>query len=395
MLNSEYAEDLFVKFYYLVALQKFPVQGQDFSPICSFYEKISSGEALTKNQANFLVKLLEKYKNISATHGLDYRSNLSELKFKNDFRVLDLSKKVYVENRNGKLEICLKFPYQLKDVFEKEINVNLPTSERVSHWDPQDKVRRLSLYDFNLIAIYEFAVRHNFEIDDTFMNVVSEIEEIWQNADDVSPFSDIDVDKVVLRNASDETLEWWENNKSGIVSQDLLLAKSMGFFYHGKALTYTEKISSHLENMFWIKTNEEFFKLANCFTDKIVIVLDRTSKTLSWLQAFVSAADKFPKLRNEIRVCFRDNKDSTSGLNDWIKSAGVGGKVEDGKILIFESKPAKWLFKQQENVIMLVTNNIYPPTNNLARDWFHSHPCVVYLGDTRPTETKGHRIVEL
>lgn len=395
MLNSEYAEDLFVKFYFLVATQKFSVQGQDFSPICSFYEKISSNESLTKNQANFLVKLLEKYKNICATNGLDYRANLSDLKFKNEFRVLDLSKKVYVENRNGKLEICLKFPYQLKDVFDKEINVNLPNSERVSHWDPQDKVRRLSLYDFNLIAIYEFAVRHNFEIDDTFMNVVSEIEEIWQNADEVSRYSDIEVDKVVLRNANNETLEWWENNKSGIVSQDLLLAKSMGFFYHGKPLTYTEKMSSHLENMFWIKTNEEFFKLTNCFTDKIVIILDRTSKTLPWLQEFVAAADKFSKLRNEIRVCFRDNKDSTSGLNGWIKSAGVGGKVEDGKILIFESKPAKWLFKQQENVIMLVTNNIYPPTNNLARDWFHSHPCVVYLGDTRPTETKGHRIVEL
>ena len=395
MLKSDFAEDLFVDFFKLVCSQKFPVQGQDFSPISSFYEKITADEELTKNQANFLVKLLEKYKNISATHGLDYRHILPDIKFRKGFRVLDLSKKIFVENRDGKLEICLKFPYQLKDTFDKEINVNLENSHRVSHWDTEAKVRRLSLYDFNLIAIYEFAVKHNFEIDDSFMNVLAEIEEIWQNSDDVSPRSEIEENTIVLKNSTEETQQWWEQNKTSDLSQDLLLAKSMGFLFKEKPRNLVQKMASLSENSFWLKTNDDFFNLINSFTQKIVIILDRTTKTLPWLQNFVSDAEKNGVNRNQIRVCFRDNKDSKTGLNTWIKDAGVGGKVEDGKILIFESKPAKWLFKQNENVIMLVTNNIYPPTNNMARDWFHCHPCVIYLGDTRPTETKGHRIVEL
>ena len=67
MLPSEFAEDLFVEFYNLVAQQKISIQGQDFSPISSFHEKIINGNELTKNQANFLIKLLEKYKEILFT----------------------------------------------------------------------------------------------------------------------------------------------------------------------------------------------------------------------------------------------------------------------------------------------------------------------------------------
>ena len=53
------------------------------------------------------------------------------------------------------------------------------------------------------------------------------------------------------------------------------------------------------------------------------------------------------------------------------------------------------MFKDSIDVKMLVTNNIYPPTNTMTKDWFNSHPCVVYLGDTKPTEQRGQKIVEL
>lgn len=395
MSSSDYAEDLFVRFYKFVAQQKISIQGQDFSPISSFYEKIITNQELTKNQANFLLKLLDKYKNISANAGLDYRALLNDLKWRTSFRVLDLTKKIYVELQQGKLEICLKFPYQLKKEFDEEINDNRTVSNNVSYWDSEDKVRRLNLYDFNLIALYEFAVKHNFEIDDSFMSVLADIEEIWQNSEDVVPRSEIAHSGILLKNVPPETLEWWENHKSNIISQDLLLAKSMGILYSEKPKNLVEKIANSQQNNFWIKSNQDFFNLIKPLTKKIVIILDRTSHTIQWLQQFVVDAEKFSISRNEIKVCFRDNKESNSGLNEWIKAAGVGGKIEEGKILIFESKPAKWLFKQNDDVIILVTNNIYPPTNTLAKDWFQSHPCVIYLGDTKPTEAKGQKIVEL
>ena len=394
MLPSEFAEDIFVEFYNLVAQQKISIQGQDFSPISSFHEKIINSGELTKNQANFLIKLLEKYKTISAMAGLDYGSKLADLKWHRPFRVLDLSKRIYVELRENKLEICLKFPYQLKKEFEDEIE-RRETLHPHSSWDPDDKVRRLDFYHYNLIALYEFVCKHNFEIDDTFMNVLSDVEEIWQNSEDAIPSSEFGTYGVQLKNASNETVEWWQSNKAGSISKDLLLAKSMGFLYQEKPRNLVEKIAASQENSFWMKTNQEFFQLAKSCPGKICVLLDRSSATLPWLQNFVADAEKSGVSREEIKVCFRDNKDSTTGLNDWIKIAGVGGKVETGRILIFESKPAKWLFKESNDVTLVVTNNIFPPTNIMARDWFMCHPCVIYLGDTRPTETKGQKIVEL
>ena len=123
MLSSEFAEDIFTEFYDQVSQQKISIQGQDFSPISSFHEKIINGSELTKNQANFLIKLLEKYKTMSAMAGFDYRSQLENIKWRRGFRVLDLSKKIYIELREKKLEICLKFPYQLKKEFEDEIDI--------------------------------------------------------------------------------------------------------------------------------------------------------------------------------------------------------------------------------------------------------------------------------
>ena len=394
MLSSEFAEDIFVEFYKLVVQQKISIQGQDFSPISSFHEKIINNGELTKNQANFLIKLLEKYKAVSAVAGLDYRNQLNNIKWKKLFRVLDLSKKIYVELREGRLEICLKFPYQLKKEFEDDIE-RRDTLHTHSFWDPDDKVRRLDLYHYNLITLYEFACKHNFEIDDTFMNVLSDVEEIWQNSEDAIPRCEIGLEGVQLKNASDDTIEWWQNNKTNSITKNLLLAKSMGFLYQEKPRNLVEKIATSQENSFWIKTNQEFFALAKSFSGKICVLLDRSSSTLPWLQNFVADADKNEVSREEIKVCFRDNKDSDSGLNEWVKHAGVGGKVETGRILIFESKPAKWLFKEGNDVTLLVTNNIFPPTNTMARDWFMSHPCVVYLGATKPTEAKGQKIVEL
>jgi hypothetical protein len=227
------------------------------------------------------------------------------------------------------------------------------------------------------------------------MNVLSDVEEIWQNSEDAIPSSEYGTYGVQLKNASDETVEWWQSNKAGSISKDLLLAKSMGFLYQEKPRNLVEKIAANQENSFWMKTNQEFFQLAKSCPGKICVLLDRSSATLPWLQSFVADAEKSGVDREEIKVCFRDNKESTTGLNDWIKIAGVGGKVETGRILIFESKPAKWLFKADNDVTLLVTNNIFPPTNTMARDWFMCHPCVIYLGDTRPTETKGQKIVEL
>jgi hypothetical protein len=395
MLKSVFAEDIFSSFTDLVVTGVISVQTQDHAPIISFYTRIYNGDSLTKNQANYILKILEKYKYVSAVAGLDYQTNLATVQWRQPFRILDLSKSIYVEkSETGRIEVCLKFPFQLKTEFDSEIDSGSLLSKS-SRWDPEEKVRRLDVYGFNLISLYEFAIKHNFEIDESFMSVLADVEEIWQNADDVLPYSIAVNNSVFLNNATTDAEEFWNNKAIGSYHNNLLLAKSMGYRLRKIPENLVEKIAVATENSFWVKDADQFFSIYKEISGRVCVILDRTSNTLQWLQSFVASADKNLVSREEIKVCFRDSKDNTTGLNDWIKLAGVGGKVETGRILIFESKPAKWLFKDPQDVTILVTNNLYPPTNTMAKDWFQSHPCIIYLGDIRPSEQRGQKIVEL
>jgi hypothetical protein len=363
------------------------------SAASSFYSVILQGKELTQNQANFILKLLAKYRVLMLKSSFDYQHVLDNPQWKTPFRILDLSKKIFVEKEsNGSIWVCVKFPYQLKREFDDEFE---DKQHLMSSWDPERKLRQLSVYDANLVQLYEFALKHNFEIDDTFMIALAEVEEIWQNQEEVLPFSSVVANWVVLGNSSTETDDWFKTHSSGLIDNDLLLAKSMGYLYSSKPRTMIEKIAASDSNSFWIKNNADFLSLCNSITGRVCIVLDRTSNTLDWLTQFINDADAAGIDRNEIKVCFRDSKEQNTGINEWIKANGVGGKVETGRILIFEFKPAKWLFKEQESVKLLVSNNLYPSTNQLTKDWVGSHPCVIYLGDIKPSEQRGQKIVEL
>ena len=393
MLSSDFVEDTFIKFYDLVMLDEVPLQAQDLSAASSFYSVILQGKELTQNQANFILKLLAKYRVLMLKSSFDYQHVLDNPQWKTPFRILDLSKKIFVEKEsNGSIWVCVKFPYQLKREFDDEFE---DKQHLMSSWDPERKLRQLSVYDANLVQLYEFALKHNFEIDDTFMIALAEVEEIWQNQEEVLPFSSVVANWVVLGNSSTETDDWFKSHSSGLIENDLLLAKSMGYHYSSKPHTMIEKIAASDSNSFWIKNNADFLSLCNSITGRVCIVLDRTSNTLDWLTQFITDADAAGIDRNEIKVCFRDSKEQNTGINEWIKANGVGGKVETGRILIFEFKPAKWLFKEQESVKLLVSNNLYPSTNQLTKDWVGSHPCVIYLGDIKPSEQRGQKIVEL
>ena len=391
MLSSpRYIEDIFSDFYH-ASIFNVSIQHQDQSASQSFYACIMDNKPLTQNQANFLLKILDKYKIVMARHGLDYQEDIKNPKWKSPFRIIDLSKTIWVEKDENNIPIvCMKFPYQIKSAFEQEFRdlVN-------GTWDHEKKMRRVSIYKCNLIQLHDFAVKHNFEIDDTLLIALGEVEEIWSAPEEILPSSSLIADWVCLFNSSQDTDDWWKKHFSGNYEKDLMLAKSMGYLYDGRPFTMVEKIASSPSNAFWIKANDDLLTLHQQVGGKMCIVLDRVSDTIDWLKKFAEDVDRAGINRDRVKVCFRAEKASKSNINEWIKTNGFGGKVEDGDILIFEQKPAKWLFKEQESVTLLVTNNIYPPTSMIAKDWFNTHPCTIYLGDIKPSEQKGQPIVEL
>lgn len=392
MLLSNFIEDVFLEFYYFVSNQPVSIQRQDSAPIESFFNVLIINGQLTEAQAGYILKILHKYKNISAIHGFDYSSKLQNPQWKNSFRVLDVEKRVYVEtDKNGATQVCLKFPYHLKKAFEDTLHQVKVSSV----WDADDKVRKINLYNCNLIQVGEFVHHHGFEIDDSFLLVLGQVEEIWANQSKISPRSIISNNAVELVNASDDAMTYWNNNKLGKIENDLILAKSMGFLLDKKPENAIERIASTKPTQYWVKDNQQLLDLCNQVDGKICIVLDRVANTSNWLTEFSNSINSSGIDRNLVKVCFRAEKNDSTQLNELIKEFGFGGNVSEGKFLIFNHKPAKWLFKETQSVKILVSNNLYPSTNALTRDWFNSHPLVVYVGNIKPSEQRNNNIVEL
>lgn len=395
MLSSNFIEDIYVEFFeQIVSNNDSKMFGYDFNPAFSFYQLLLNGRPPTQAQADYIIRILAKYLHLAKSQNFDYSAALSTPSWKNQFRVIDQSKQIHIEkDEHGIPVVCLKFPYQFKKEFDETVdNADLVYA---SHWDSERKLRILPVYDFNLVQIHEFVKKHNFEIDNSFLAALSEIEEIWLQEDNVIPSCEIVNGKVVIKNVSEETLAWWHEHTNGIVENDLLVAKHMRLTFVGDATTLLEKIVSSLATNFWIKDIPQFLDLCDKIQGRVVLVLDRAYDNQSWVREFISQVDATDFDKSDIKVCFRSKRDVETGFNEWIKAQGLGGAVDTGKILIFDNKPAKWLFRDNNDVKLLVTNNLFLHSQAITRDWFKSHACVIHLGNIKPTLIKDRDIVEL
>jgi len=394
MSKLSFVEDIFLAFYSLMSSGVMLVQSSDQSAIASFYNVIRNNQQFTENQASFLLKILTKYKVQILAQGIDCSNQLKNPVWKNTFRVLDLSKKIFVEIDEESIAwVCCKFPYQLKDSFENEIVKKDP----LVRWDSDRKIKKILLHTVNLIALNEFVLKNNFEIDKSFQDVVSEVEEIWNRQSEIEKYS-IEIDgQVYLVNADTDAESYWNDNKQGALEHDLFLASCMKYPLHTEkqSVTLLEKISKSKNNIFWIQNLSNFFEIYKSVSGNVCVLVDRTVDSLEYLQNFVRHSDLFGIPRSDIKVCFRDSSQSDSQLNGWIKENDLGGKVQEGKIFIFNHKPAKWLFKNNISVKIIVTNNLYPDTVVSVREWIRSHPCVFYVGNIKPSLQKEINIVDL
>lgn len=392
-----YYEDIFTKFYESISTHPSVWTHTDGSGATSFYSLIIAGKQLTFKQGQYLLRILEKYKQISKQAGYDYADSLKTATWKAVFREIDMSKKLScIKDDEGILWICFKFPYQTKEIFEKEFEKDL-RKPNVSKWDNDLKVRLLSFNDFNIIRIHAFATEHQIDIDESFMFAMSEVEQVWQTYNDISPYCKIIDEKVVLVNANESAQEYWNSHATGNLVNDLITAKHMGFKlelgHHPKSVI--EQIASTTDSNFYITDHVEVFNIYKEITGKVAVLLDRNQESIEWIKAFVKNANDNGIPNSEIRICFRSNNNELPNINQWIKDQGLGGPVDGGKLFVFQHQPPKWLFSSDEHVKLIVTNFVHPAPSSRTQDWMTSHPCVLYMDKVKASTLRNQHIVNL
>jgi hypothetical protein len=228
------------------------------------------------------------------------------------------------------------------------------------------------------------------------MIALGEVEEIWQNEDEIAPYCIKHFGATVdLCNASEEIVQWWEQRRICEQGHDLLTAKSMGYPLKETPENLVEKIANSTATQFWLKSLDQFFELQKSVNGIVAVILNKGDASQSWVKEFCTEAERNQIDTTEIRVCFRLDKDEDRGFNQWVKDSGYGGKVEGGKIFIFQNKPPKWLFSEGIDVKIILTNSLYPVPSTTTQTWMDTHTCVCFVGDIKASHVKEKKIVEL
>jgi hypothetical protein len=397
MLSSLYAEDIFLEFYSLMSRGDFIIENRDAEPIESFYSAIVSNKQLTKSQANFIIRLLSKYINDIEEKIEGVKETIENPRWKNSFREIDNSKKVSLHIDENHIQyLLIKFPFSFKETYTKEFIGNIRS---ISVWDVELKAQKVRLLDVNLVSFVDIAKKHRFEIDSNIVDAVETIEEYWNDQTDYIPHCVVEDSQVVLKNATESGLTFFESNRTGQIDKDLFLAKTLGHVAHGREpLTFLDKIVSSEENKFWIKTTESLLNLIKKIDNwPVIIILDRATDTIKWSNEFIEAINETGNHDLKTKICFRfPNSDAKgSAFNQWIKDHGYGAELKEGQIFICNHKPPKWMFKDNFDAKILVSNGIYPSTNTITESMCDSHHTVFFLGDIKPSEKRKKKIVEL
>lgn len=384
-----YLEDIFIKFFDTAGICL--SNTQDYSPAENFYTRLKSKDLLTKKQAMYAERILEKYKMISVAEGFDYTDLIKSASWREKFRELDLSKSISLEKTDdGGFVILVKFPFSLKTEFDKQFSVHFP-------WDSERKARVINFYDINLIELSEFAIKHEFSVDQTFIDALEDVEYITSTRENFVPYSKIINGSVHIFNCPEDSYKWFRENCGTSVESQAFTAKIMGYplVLENKEKSIFEKTVTSKNNNFYLNNLNQFFEIYEKISGKAGIFLDRSTDSQQWILTFLKFSENWGIPRSKIKVCFRENEESKKNFNQWIKENDLGGKISDGDIYIFQNTLPKWLFSQENSVKLMLTNLVHPATSARVQEWLSSHPCVLYSGAVAPSMPKGIKIEKL
>jgi hypothetical protein len=391
-MNDIFIEDLFCHFFEEIGKKNISLDSIDYNAGMSFYLLLCKGDAVTENQSKFILKILSKYKNNLFAVGFDYTNILQNPKWKKPFRVIDTSKKVFLEtDEHNKLILLFQFPFAFKTIFDNE----LAEVSKKSFWDTDRRLRTINLYDCNLLSIMDFCERHNFYVEESVREIFSQVEHIFEHQSEIIPHCAISGSSLELVNVSDSVKQYFIDNQKDNLTENLLLIKSMGISLQNNNHTKIEKIAASPTTRFWFKSTDDFFETFKDVQGKICVILGTDGDEREWIDSFVESAEQQLIPRNLIKVCFRNDKLTDKGFNTWVKDKQLGGEVNKGQIFIFRQKPAKWLFENINDVKIIVTNTPYPVINLTTQKLLDSHSCVCYIGKLKPSVRGKELIVEL
>jgi hypothetical protein len=350
--------------------------------------------ALTEKQASLLLSIfqnnMELYKDIP-----NYEFLVNNPIYKYPFRALELEKKIYLDENEGKKYIRVKLP------FDKKINKIFSTYRGDYTFVNREKFFYLT--DKNIYGIIEYLKEFEFEIDPTLHLWYNEIKEIKDNFEEYKPIVDYVDNTLVLRNSHKSVVNYFNKNRSNSIIPDIFLARSLGL---SPSKQLTEQISSIsndelVQNM--LKLDGSTCSLSENINLKtaidaiqqwpILVVLTDERNLHTTLDGWYKMFKSIGVSKKEMTVLFRSQMNKK--FNELIKQNSLNNMLDENtKVVFVKSKLPKVLYRTGFKPKFIITSGMYFSHTSIQKLIEH-HPYVLYYTDTNLKTILGRNIVKM
>ena len=361
---------------------------RDRSILFSMASQLKKPLALTEKQATLAVKIINENKHLYER--IDNLQRLLEYPLhKYPFRAIDSVRKIFLLNNNS---IAVKFP------FDNGLNKLLDKIPGRKQYNVEHRCHVYKLNEDNLYLIVKTFKNYNFVIDVLLEQWYSQIVEIKENPTSYVPSVEVNT-SVELLNCSTCIQEHFDKNKTGVLAEDLFLAKSMKLFFTEKVHDIIQTLEvSDITKKYLSKDNHAISVSKHCKNDIammlqdlkaypiLMLTEDDDNEFISWIASFIQYGIK----TSEMSVLFRSDKNVS--FNEYIKTQQLNNLVDENtKIVFIKNKMPKILYKLDFTPKVVISNNTFY-VHYTSQKVVDSHPAVLYYSDK---QSIGKKIAEL
>ncbi len=364
------------------------VSARDFKVLKSLGSSLKSGNFLTANQSELLVKILTEHKVKISNHYKNLEEILNLGLWSKPFRVVEVVRKLYLsDNPEKEIKIIIEFSFSsnLRKVIQ-EISKNLTNFDTIVN----GKMYLVDLDEKNIVCLVETLKNYKFSIDEKIIDYYNTIKS-WKKEEILSQYDISSIDNQNFQTAITQDL-----GLETPLTQAIINDRRIRYQYFCKPIenpkNLTEILAMREKPNFWLAKN--IYTLSDIISSlkdlnrfPLLVIFDGQNET-QCLEDLQNLGENLEKngIFNGIGIYFRfDNNEAGSKFNQHIaekkynvpvdKSTKVVG-VQNGKI-------PKFLLKSDwKPLSVLALNNIL--RNNKTNTYAQVSDLIISYTDKEP-----------
>lgn len=179
-------------------------------------QQMQTPEYITRKQGNLVLKIIRRYRKVLHKNGFDVKYLINEPHFKYDFRVVNYSKKIFVDDDL----VNIQFPYN--GFLINHIKAKLKDYRGHVMFEHKEKLWQFDLLeDFFDPDIIQLFLDESFELCDKSKRLLEQCNNVRGDKFSHLPMIDYEDGKLVFRNCEDELIEHFTKNVGLLGEQEL------------------------------------------------------------------------------------------------------------------------------------------------------------------------------